>query len=97
MVLKEKVIPTSTIQIASLPERDVNCPPGKSLVVSGWGRDRTRPYRSTRYLWAVKQECLDMTECPIYKERNRTAPMLCVGDKENYNDACYGDSGGKVE
>ena len=96
MVLKEKAIPSPTVQVANLPEINASCPKGKSLILSGWGMDRTRPYRSRRYLWAVKQECLNMTECPILElyPTERKA-MICVGDKEkSRNSGCKGDSGG---
>ena len=95
MVLKEKAIPSSTVQVANLPESNASCPKGKSLILSGWGTDITRPYRSLGYLWAVKQECLNMTECPAYGLSRAEGAMICVGDKEeSRNGGCYGDSGG---
>ena len=96
MVLKEKAIFSSSIQITNLPERDAGCPSGKSLVSSGWGFDRTRPYRSHRYLWAVKQQCLSNDKCPDHARFE--GAMICVGDDEDSrNSACNGDSGGKVQ
>ena len=97
MVLKEKAVPSRTVQIANLPESDASCPTGKSLILSGWGKDKTRPYRSSRYLWAVKPECLNMTECPRHDSRWK-GTMICVGDKEEgFNSACSGDSGGSAD
>ena len=96
IVLKEKAIPSSSIQIANLPERDAPCPLGKSLVLSGWGHDRTRPYRSQRYLWAVKQQCLNNAKCPFHARFE--GAMICVGDEDDSrNSACNGDSGGIIE
>ena len=95
MVLKEKVVLSKNIQLAYLPEENAPCPKGRSLILSGWGDDKSRPYRSLRYLWAVKQECLNITECPYYIGKEDV--MLCVGDSENsLNSGCNGDSGGKV-
>ena len=96
IVLKEKAIPSSTIQIANLPERDARCPSGKSLVLSGWGLDSTRFYRSKRYLWAVKQQCLNITACPY--AAGYEGAMICIGDEaDSRNSACDGDSGGMIE
>ena len=96
VVLKEQAIPSSSIQIVNLPERDARCPLGKSLVVSGWGADRTRPYRAQRYLWAVKQQCLNNDECPSHTRYE--GAMICVGDEgDSRNSACVGDSGGIIE
>ena len=96
MVLQEKVILSNNIQLANLPNNNAPCPSGKSLILSGWGRDVSRPYRSRRYLWAVKQECLNITECPKYVGKEDL--MLCVGDPENsLNSGCMGDSGGRVQ
>ena len=99
MVLQEKVILNNNIQLANLPNENAPCPSGKSLILSGWGADVTRPYRSfytITDLWAVKQECLNITECPKYVGKKDV--MLCVGDPENsLNSGCMGDSGGRIQ
>ena len=97
IVLKDKLILGPNIQLANLPKLDEPCPSGRNLVLSGWGEDITRPYRSQSNLWAVVQECLNIYSCPrvitMYPETN----FLCIGDSENsLNSACYGDSGGKL-
>ena len=91
LVLKEKVIPNKKIQIANLPDENEPCP--QELVLSGWGVDKTRD-RSQRYLWAVKQECLDISQCPIYGGDKNL--VICSGSSENnLNSGCMGDSGGR--
>ena len=101
--MKEEVITSTRIKIAHLPTANAPCPTGRRLVISGWGRDKMRPFRSREKLWAVSQECLDKSNCP--RLNPDPAPpgvipktnMLCVGDSENsVNSACRGDSGGKV-
>ena len=93
---------SARIKIAHLPKENAPCPTGRRLVISGWGRDKMRPFRSREKLWAVSQECLDKSNCP--RQNPDPAPpdvipknnMHCVGDSENsLNSGCYGDSGGK--
>ena len=82
--------------MAILPEADSPCPLGKELIVSGWGLDMSNgpPPKTNRYLHAVKQECLDVEECPSIKADDGV--LLCVGDSTTpVNSACMGDSGGK--
>ena len=79
------------IQSADLPEVNAGCK-GLDLVLSGWGRDRTRPYRPRYKLWAVKQSCLNISECNNYNGTGQHA--LCVGDADKTNSGCFGDSGG---
>ena len=103
-MLKENVIPSSKIQIAHLPKADDPCP--NELVVSGWGDDSTRS-RSKRYLWAVKQKCLNMSMCRMciggimsmcfQSPYNDSRIALCVGGIEDgLNGSCGGDSGGLI-
>ena len=91
---------SDNVQIVSLPPPDTSCPSGKELIVSGWGKttvwglvDNDVTHRYNRFLWAVKQECVDIDECTAY-EGDKVA-VLCVGDlKEPRNGAFHGDSGG---
>ena len=103
-MLKENVIPSSKIQIAHLPKADDPCP--NELVVSGWGIDNTRS-RSKRYLWAVKQKCLNISMCQMcanvgnmsfcYSPYRYSRIVLCVGGIEDgLNGPCTGDSGGVI-
>ena len=90
------MIPNNYIQIANLPEEDAPCPPNKDLILSGWGRDVYNLTRSLDKLWAVKQQCFNVTkECTIYT--GDPDLVLCVGDKEQtLNSGCNGDSGGTI-
>ena len=100
IVLKDEVATSPTIEIAHLPSANAPCPTGRSLVTSGWGKDNMRPLRSLEKLWAVSQECLDLSSCPILDAGPGVNPktnMICVGDSENpLNSACVGDSGGNL-
>ena len=96
IVLKETLVLGPNIQLANLPKIDEPCPSGRNLILSGWGEDIMRPYRSQSNLWAVVQECLNMSSCPRVIDMHPKANLLCIGDAENsLNSACYGDSGGK--
>ena len=96
IVLKPKVVLSSKIKIANLPKEDSPCPKGRSLVTSGWGADFTRPFRPRNNLWAVMQECFNVSSCPVSKDYVPRSHFLCVGDPENIlNSDCFGDSGGK--
>ena len=88
------MITNNNIQIANLPEEDAPCPPKKSLILSGWGRDVYNLSRSLDKLWAVKQQCLNVTEeCTLFE--GDPSLVLCMGDKEQtLNSGCNGDSGG---
>ena len=96
IVLRPKVVLSSKIKIANLPKEDSPCPKSRSLVTSGWGADLTRPFRPRNNLWAVLQECLTVSSCPVSKDYVPRSHVLCVGDPENtLNSDCFGDSGGK--
>ena len=84
------------VQIASLPQNDEKCPPGNVLTLAGWGDD---PYLNEPHhiLWAVKQECLDISGCYRFSNLGNDGPVLCVGDKNDpRNSGFEGDSGGKI-
>ena len=110
-----KVILDQKVQIANLPEPDAPCPNGMNLVVSGWGAyvvwgDSVPDLDhgsivvgepSHKFLWAVKQKCVDKEHCEkLYKLYNRTEPFpesfLCVvGPRTSGINGPYeGDSGG---
>ena len=96
IVLKEEIGPGDKIKIAHLPEENAPCPKGRKLVVSGWGNDASRDLiRSRDKLWAVSQECINASSCPLMNETNPKTNMICIGDPEDLlNSASYGDSGG---
>ena len=100
LVLKTPASLSPNVQIASLPPPDTSCPSGKKLIVSGWGKaiiwglvDNDVNERYNRFLWAVKQECVDIDECTAYEGDKEAA--LCVGDLDEPRNGAYrGDSGG---
>ena len=105
-MLKTPASLTENIKIANLPSPDASCQTlGNNLVISGWGETIIWKYdpdgvynlqftRYNRYLWAVKQQCLDITQCHNYEGDQKDA--LCTGDlNESRNSAYRGDSGGK--
>ena len=105
IVLYKDVVPNNKIEIASLPAENAICPPGKTMMISGWGIDPLRPTdpmigsRIRPNLWAVMQECLSPSKCPLLSNTNKVTKRntICVGDAENpSNNACIGDSGGKI-
>ena len=66
-------------------------------MISGWGWDLMRPFRSLDNLYAVTRECLDASNCPRLKDMNPKNNLLCVGDTEiPLNSECKGDSGGTL-
>ena len=103
LVLKTPASLTENVKIANLPAPDASCQAlGKNLIVSGWGDiivwDTPNEVRheSNRFLWAVKQECLDITQCGYYTGDKKDA--LCAGDlSESRNGAFEGDSGSKID
>ena len=63
-----------TVEIAKLPEEDIDCPEGKDLIASGWGHtwkeDVPNPIESSYLplvLKAIRLDCADpATRCPKY-------------------------------
>ena len=83
------------VQIANLPEPGSQCPEGLVLIVSGWGQDIYDTKRPGTKLYAVKQECVSLSECPSYQ--GDETYDLCVTDSgDRRNSACHGDSGGDI-
>ena len=105
LVLKKPAELTRNVRVAHLPLPDAPCPSGKQLVVSGWGRTLTWSGQGThkithirerknRFLWAVKQECVNANQCELYSGDKNA--VLCITDLGNTKNAAYvGDSGGK--
>ena len=69
------------------------------MIVSGWGRrvvwvsPNAVERKHNRFLWAVKQECVDIDQCNAYQGDKEAA--LCVGDlSKPRNSVFQGDSGG---
>ena len=96
LVLQKPVTTNKYIKMAKLPTKDAKCPPGHTMVVSGWGDDWYPPGRPTNKLWAVLQTCLPMDKCPKLKQKKLTEKyFVCAGDPiDDDNSACRGDSGG---
>lgn len=95
IVLKREVTLNKDVQLANLPKPDALCPTGKVMIVSGWGYDFYNLTRNEDKLYAVKQQCLDISKCPFYIGDPKYA--LCVGDlADPDNSACGGDSGGPL-
>ena len=100
--LQKEVSFNQKINSIPLPKEDAKCPSGEMpFVVSGWGKDRPKhpnvPFEllsSTRFLQAVKQECLNVSKCKVFKSKDL---VWCIGDSSNLqNGICQGDSGGKM-
>ena len=99
LVLKKPVVLTRNVRVAHLPLPDAPCPSGKELIISGWGSsliwspDNTIKQRRNRFLWAVKQQCVNANQCDKYVGDKNA--VLCVTDLSNTkNSAFLGDSGG---
>ena len=102
------------MQIAQLPKQDAPCPNGMNLVASGWGTYPEwgnivpfldhRPVQLVKlqhkFLWAVKQRCVDMENCNKHVAEynvtvNPDSVMCVVGPGSGGIDGPYfGDSGG---
>lgn len=100
-ILEEDVQTNEYIQIAKLPNQDEQCPPGKEMVVCGWGSDAYNETRSRDKLWCVSQECVELSKCRVgishYGLQNVKENLICVTDTdEPRNSACAGDSGGPL-
>ena len=108
-----KVIFNPNVQIAHLPEPDAPCPNGMNLVASGWGTyplwGNSVPFfeygsiklgeLEHKFLWAVKQKCVDIENCNKHNDPNMTVnpdKIMCVAGPSSggINGPFYGDSGG---
>ena len=102
IILEDEVKLNDKIALIELPKPNAGCPSGKMpFVASGWGRDRPKHpgvplalISATRFLKAVRQECLSIDECKTYTDDS--SHVFCVGDpKSPTNSPCQGDSGGR--
>ena len=98
-MLRKPAVLTRNVRVAHLPLPDAPCPSGKELIISGWGSsliwspDNTMRQRRNRFLWAVKQQCVNADQCDKYVGDKNA--VLCVTDLSNTkNSAFVGDSGG---
>ena len=115
LAIDGKVNLSQNAQVALLPEADAPCPDGMNLVASGWGAyaawGESVPYFDYgsillgelphKFLWAVKQKCVDMEQCNnnnLVKKFNFTIDdsLLCIvgPGSGGINGALFGDSGG---
>ena len=78
----------------SLPNKNADCPSGKKMLFTGWGKDRynnqgvlnIQEQPSTKYLNGIHLKC---------KEDKKNSPSIFVEDSPNRrNTLCFGDSGG---
>ena len=71
LLLQKEVALNDKISLIQLPHENAGCPSGKRpFVISGWGVDQPKnpnvPFGqapSSRFLQAVRQECLSIDEC----------------------------------
>ena len=95
----QKMLLTRNVRLAHLPLPDAPCPPGRELIVSGWGTvaiwlgQTIVEERENRFLWAVKQECVNVNECDAYKG-DKDALLCTTALSDSRNTATSGDSGG---
>ena len=102
------------MQIAQLPEPDAPCPNGMNLVASGWGTypewgnivpslDHSSVQLvklEHKFLWAVKQKCVDMENCnkhlTVNNRKINPESVICVvgPGSGGINGPYFGDSGG---
>ena len=71
------------------------------MIVSGWGKaiiwagQTIIEVRKNRFLWAVKQQCVDVNQCHAYTGDKNA--VLCVTDLNNTKNMPFeGDSGGII-
>ena len=101
MVLKKNFVLNNNVQLAKLPPLGVYCPTEGALIVSGWGNEILRNVdefdiiarNEHRYLWAVKQTCVDIDQCTAHTG-NQDAIICTKGPTDRRDSACHGDSGG---
>ena len=104
LVMKDDFHLNDKVQVAKLPPIGEYCPFGGSLIVSGWGYER-HPDTSLiypvsnkprKYLWAVKQRCIDPDYCTAY--RGDKGAVICAEGPVDARDsaACIRDIGGNV-
>ena len=101
--MKEDFRLNNNIQVAMLPTTGEYCPFGESLIVSGWGTERLPnttvvEQRDHRFLWAVKQKCVDAEQCTMIQllDWDKDSIICAKGQKDIRDSVCKGDSGGNV-
>ena len=101
LVLKEDFRLNEKVQVAQLPPIGASCPFGETLIVSGWGKERLKSSNNVfyteyhNYLWAVKQRCIDVDQCPRYLGDKDA--VICAGGLTDERDStCAADSGGNI-
>ena len=104
LVLMEPVTLSPKISPIKLPFYDQDCSQlGKNLIAGGWGHGIPKEggynyyhNRWSRYLWAVKLQCLSLDNCG-FPRKSDLRSYLCVGDpNEHRNSECYRDGGGPL-
>ena len=107
LILKQKVSYNDRIKKAYLPSVRSSCPSDKTLVVSGWGDpvgyfgESLLHWFEHRFLWSVKQRCLDVEGCLDIDEDgqifgNPDALLCATGSSNGINSPFFGDSGGPL-
>ena len=107
LILKQKVSFNERIQMAFLPSPGSPCPSDRIMIASGWGRtvgyfghSHLNRFKH-RFLWAVKQRCLDVDRCldilPGETSTGNSDALICAAGSANGINAPYeGDSGGPL-
>ena len=97
LVLKKHFVLNNNVQLAKLPPLGVYCPTEGALIASGWGAEIIRKTggfeiigkKNHRYLWAVKQNCVDIGQCTRHTG-NKDAIICTKGPTDARDGACYG-------
>jgi hypothetical protein len=98
LILKADFRLNEKVQVAKLPPIGNSCPFGETLIASGWGKERKGSGIGLdliyhRYVWAVKQKCIDVDKCTRYVG-DKDAVICAGGLTDDRDTACYLDSGG---
>ena len=99
LVLNKSVQLNENVSMIKLPEENISCPRGETMMVSGWGRtwvkDRSE-FDKSRFLMTTEVTCLDLhNHCKVFEVERFENSTICAGN-QNHNDtgAWKGDSGG---
>ena len=104
LILRKGFQLDKNVQLAKLPPLGPACPLGAMLIASGWGLERrgdnigslvTTSIFRHQYLWAVNQECFDVSVCTRYTG-DKGAIICAGGSNDNRDTICIGDSGGNL-
>ncbi|XP_078075402.1 granzyme K-like [Mustelus asterias] len=93
--LKNKAILNTSVLTLKLPKSRKRVSPGTKCSVAGWGAtDASRSHSDT--LKEANVTVLDIKICKKIYSLGLAKNVICAGDKNQKQDACYGDSGGPL-